>query len=204
MSLRGFSLHLSCGLLINCGHILIFISLSSFVISIKISILNSWLILGHFLFLFLFLSISSKLLSSIFFFLTSFPLNHLWGIIFHAWWSISVLWFLYLSSYIKNFIFCLIWSNLTICYFSSISFQFRSRGGSNYQLQSLIQFYQFYPQIFQVKIYLYSLSWCVPESTTHLGCFVIANRSHTSISFFDYMCSRIDHTLVKEGQMYAP
>ena len=198
MSLRGFSLHLYCGLLINFVHVLIFISLSSFMISIEISILNSWLILEHFL------SISSKLLSSIFFFLTSFPLNHLWGIIFHAWWSTLVLWFLYLSSYIKNFIFCSIWSNLMICYFSSISFRFWSRGGSNYQLQSLIQFYQFYPRLFQVKIYLYSLSWCVPKSTTHLGCFVIPNRSHTSISFFDYMCSQIEHTLVKEGQMYAP
>ena len=47
MSLRGFFLHLYCGLLINYGHVLIFISLSSFVISIKISILNSWLILEH-------------------------------------------------------------------------------------------------------------------------------------------------------------
>ena len=204
MSLRGFSLHLYCELLINYGHVLIFISLSSFVISIKISILNSWLFWGIFFSSFFYLSISSKLLSSIFFFLTSFPLNHLWGIIFHAWWSILVLWFLYLSSYIKNFIFCLIWSKLSISYFSSISFRFRSRGGSNYQLQSLIQFYQFYPWLFQVKFYLYSLSWCVPESTTHLGCFVIPNRSHTSISFFDYMCSQIDHTLVKEGQMYAP
>jgi hypothetical protein len=160
--------------------------------------------LEHFLFLFLFLSISFKLLSSIFFFPTSFLLNHLWGIIFHAWWSTLVLWFLYLSSYIKNLIFCSIWSNLSICCFSSISFRFRSRGGSNYQFQSLIQFYQFYPRLFQVKIYLYSLSWCVPESTTHLGCFVIPNWPHTSISFFDYMCSWIDHTLVKEGQMYAP
>ena len=51
MSLRGCSLHLSCGLLINYGHVLIFISFSSFVISIEISILNSWLILGHCLFL---------------------------------------------------------------------------------------------------------------------------------------------------------
>ena len=80
MSLRGFSLHLYCGHLINCGHVFIFISLSSFVISIEISILNSWLILGHFLFLFLFLSISSKLLSSIFFFPHFFssksPLGH--------------------------------------------------------------------------------------------------------------------------------
>ena len=151
MSLRGFSLHLYYGLLINCDHVLIFISLSCFVISIKISILNSWLILGHFLFLFLFLSISSKLLSSIFFFLTSFPLNHLWGIIFHAWWSTLVLWFLYLSSYIKKFIFCSIWSNLMICYFSSISFQFRSQGGSNYQLQSLIQFINFILDFFKSK-----------------------------------------------------
>ena len=59
---------------------LIFISLSSFVISIEIYILNSWLILGHFLFLFLFLSISSKLLSSIFFsphfFSSKSPLGH--------------------------------------------------------------------------------------------------------------------------------
>ena len=47
MSLRGFSLHLSYGILINYGRILILISLSSFVISIKISILNNWLILGH-------------------------------------------------------------------------------------------------------------------------------------------------------------
>ena len=204
MSLRGFSLHLYCGLLINCDHVLIFISLSSFVISIKISILNNWLILEIYLFFFLFLSKSSKLIFSIFFYATFFLLIHLWGIIFHAWWSILVLWFLYLSSYIKNFIFCLIWSNLTLFYFSSISFWFQSRGGSNYQLQSLIQFYQFYPWLFQVKIYLYSLSWCVPKSTTHLGCFVIPNRSHTSISFFDYMCSWIAHTLVKEGKMYAP
>ena len=127
---RGF-LHLSCGLLINCDHVFIFISLSSFVISIKISILNSWLIMRHLLFFFLFLSISFKLLSSIFFFPTSFLLNHLWGIIFHAW-STLVLWFLYLSSYIKNLIFCLIWSNLSICCPSSISFRFRSWGGSNY------------------------------------------------------------------------
>ena len=141
MSLRGFSLHLYCGLLINCGHVLIFISLSSFVISVEISILNSWLILGHFLFFFLFLSISSKLLSSIFFFSTSFLLVHLWGIIFHAWWYTLVMWFLYLSSYIKNFIFCSIWSNLSICCFSYISFRFRSWGGITYQLQSLIQFY---------------------------------------------------------------
>ena len=51
---------------------------------------------------------------------------------------------------------------------------------------------------------LYSLSWCVPKLTTHLGCFVILNQPHTSISFFDYMCSQINHTLVKERQMYAP
>ena len=51
MSLRGFSFHLYCGYLINCGHILIFISLFSFVISIEISILNSWLIFGAFSFL---------------------------------------------------------------------------------------------------------------------------------------------------------
>ena len=148
MSLRGFSLHLSYGLLINCGHVLIFISLSSFVVSIKIFYLKQLIDFGDFLFLFLFLSISSKLLSSISFFLTSSPLNHLWGIIFHAWWSILVLRFLYLSSYIKNFIFCSIWSKLSICCFSFISFQFRSRGGNNYQLQSLIQIYQFYPQLF--------------------------------------------------------
>ena len=103
----------------------------------------------------------------------------------------------------KNFIFCLIWSNLLIYYFSSISFRFWSWGGINYQLQSLIQFYQFYPRLFQVKIFLYSLSWCVPESTTHLGCFVIPNQSHTSISFFDYMCSRIDH-LKWSPRLWAP
>ena len=76
MSLRGFSLHLYCGFLINYDHVLIFISLSSFVISIEISTLNSWLILGHFLFFLLF----SKLLSSIFFFPHFFssnsPLGH--------------------------------------------------------------------------------------------------------------------------------
>ena len=59
------------GILINYGHILIFISLSSFTISIEISIFNSWLILGHYLFFFLFFSISSKLLSSICFYPTS-------------------------------------------------------------------------------------------------------------------------------------
>ena len=148
MSLSEFSLHLYCGILINYGHVLIFISLCSFMISIKISILNSWLILALYIFFFLFLSISSKLLSSIFFFLTSFLLIHLWDIIFHAWWSTLVLWFLYLSSYIKNLIFSLIWSNLSICCFSSISFQFRSQGDIIYQLQSLIQFYQLYPRLF--------------------------------------------------------
>ena len=138
MSLREFYLHIHFGLLINCGHVLIFISLSSFTISIEISILNSWLILGHYIFFFLFLSISSKLLSSIFFHPTSFLLIHLWGIIFHPWWSTLVLWFLYLSSYIKKFIFFFIWSNLSFFCFSSIPFWFQSWGGSTYQLQSFI------------------------------------------------------------------
>ena len=86
----------------------------------------------NFIFFFLFLSISSKFLSFILFYPTYFLLVHLWGIIFHAWWSTLVLWFLYLSSYIKNFIFCSIWSNLSICCFSSISFWFRSWAGSTY------------------------------------------------------------------------
>ena len=51
MSLRGFSLHLYCGLLINCDHVLIFISLSSFVISIKIFYLKQLIDFGAFSFL---------------------------------------------------------------------------------------------------------------------------------------------------------
>ena len=90
-------------------------------------------------FVFLLLSISSKFLPSIFFHPTSFLLIHIWGIIFHAWWSTLVLWFLYLLSYIKNFIFCSIWS---ICCFYSISFWFQSWGASICQLQFLIQLYQ--------------------------------------------------------------
>jgi hypothetical protein len=80
MSLRGFSFHLYCGHLINCGHILIFISLFSFVISIEISILNSWLIFGAFSFL---ISISFHIFqTSIFhflfphFFSSKSPLGH--------------------------------------------------------------------------------------------------------------------------------
>ena len=88
---------------------------------------------------------------------------------------------------------------------SSLShFDFDHEGAILIKLQSLIQFYQSHPWLFQVKIYLYYLSWCVPELTTHLSCFVILNRPHTSISFFDYMCSDINHTLVKEGQIHAP
>ena len=188
MSLRGFSLHLSCGLLINYGHVLIFISLSSFMISIEISILNSWLILGHFL------SISSKLISSIFFLPTSFLLIHLGGIIFHAWWSTLILWFLYLSSYIKNFIFCSIWSNLTICYFSSISFRFRSRGAVIINFNPWFSFINFIldffkskficilcPDVFPIRPHIWIVFWsqidltlqflslttCVLKSITH-------------------------------------
>ena len=51
MSLRGFSLHLSYGLLINCGCILISISLSSFMISIKIFYLKQLIDFGAFSFL---------------------------------------------------------------------------------------------------------------------------------------------------------
>ena len=51
MSLRGFFIHLSCGLLINHGHVLIFISLSYFVISIKIFYLKQLIDFGAFSFL---------------------------------------------------------------------------------------------------------------------------------------------------------
>ena len=51
MILRGFSLHLSCRLLINCDHILIFIFLSSFMISIKIFYLKQLIDFGAFSFL---------------------------------------------------------------------------------------------------------------------------------------------------------
>ena len=67
MSLRGFSLYLYCGLLINCGHVLIFISLSSFMISIKIFYLKQLIDFGAFSFL---LSISFHIFqNSIFHFL---------------------------------------------------------------------------------------------------------------------------------------
>ena len=101
----------------------------------KYSTFNSWLILGQILFLLLYFhSISFKLLV---FHSPYFLLIQLWGIIFHAWWSTLVLWSLYLLSYIKNLIFSLIWSNVSICCFSSISFQFQSRGGSTYQTSIL-------------------------------------------------------------------
>ena len=37
-------------------------------------------------------------------------------------------------------------------------FDFNHEGAVHIKLQSLIQFYEFYPRLFQVKIYLYSLS----------------------------------------------
>ena len=59
---EGVFVHLSCGILINCGHVLIFISLSSFMISIKIFYLKQLIGFGAFSFLrkilFLFFSFS--------------------------------------------------------------------------------------------------------------------------------------------------
>ena len=51
MSLRGFFLHLACGILINYSHVLIFIYLSYFVISIKIFYLKQLIDFGAFSFL---------------------------------------------------------------------------------------------------------------------------------------------------------
>ena len=93
-------------------------------------------------------------------------------------------------------------------------FNFNHEGVVLIKLQSLIHLYQFYQFLCLGQYWSFSrqnllsnayyFSLCVLESTRHLGCFVIPNRSHTSISFFDYMCSQVDHTLVKKGQMYAP
>ena len=80
MSLRGFSLYLSCGLLINCGHIWSsFPYLLSWSQSKFLSSTVDWF-WGIFFSSFYFLSISFKLLSFIFFsphfFSSKSPLGH--------------------------------------------------------------------------------------------------------------------------------
>ena len=73
------------------------------------------------------------------------------------------------------------------------------------KLEILSSYFEYYPESTSCsKAFVYALSGYDPESTSYLSCFVIPNLPHTSISFFDYMWSQIDHTLVKEGQMYAP
>ena len=129
------------------------------------------------------------------FFPTSFLLIHLWGIIFHAWWSTLVLWFLYLSSYIKNFIFCSIWSNLSIFFVSPLShFDFDHEGAISINVKPWFNFINFIldffkskficilcPDVFPSRPHIWVVLWsqidltlqflslttCVPESTTH-------------------------------------
>ena len=99
-----------------------------------------------------------------------------------------------------------------------ISFWFRSQGGRHilssltFHLSNII--YHLCPKCSVLSLsgwlwrtcylpfafwLIYPFSWCVPQSTTHLGCLVIPNWPHTSISFFDYMCSQIDHTYSQRG-----
>ena len=112
MSLRGFSLHLSCGLLINCSLILIFISLSSSMITIKIFYLKQLIDFGaiffssfYFLFPHLFSS-TSRLVHNIsclmiylgFVILISFILHQELYLLFDLIKFINLLFLLYLIS----------------------------------------------------------------------------------------------------------
>ena len=77
------------------------------------------------------------------------------------------MWSSYLSSYINNLIFSLTWLIWSICCFSSISFQFWSRGGNTYQT-SILDW----------------ISLILSSTFSSQNLFV----------FFVLMCSRINHT----------
>ena len=205
MSLRGFSLHLSCGLLINCGRILIFISLSSFVISNEIFYLKQLIDFGTFSFL---LSISfhifqnsiSHFLLPHFFSSFNSPLGHnISCLMIYLDYVILISFILHQELYLLfnlikfiNLLFLLyliLISIMTGQYLStSILDSVLSNLSSNFLSQNLFVFFVLmFSQIDHT-----SRLFCDPKSIPHFN------------FFFDYMCSQINHTLVKERQIYAP